>query len=491
MNISNSSRNSNRLWWAAGVVTCLAVVLFVVFGLRGISFGFPLDDAWIHQTYARNLAQRGTWSFVPGRISGGSTSPLWTVLLALGYKVSESFAWNWTLAISIIALGLIVVLLGKSFSRGAQQNYLFTVSFAIMLGFEWHLNWAAASGMETLLYSLGICILLFIMFSNEQKWEWVGVILGLLLWIRPDGLTLLGPVGLITTILLFNKKINFRKLVPGFLIFALIAAAYLFFNHITTGLIFPNTFYAKQMEYRELYLTPYIQRALAEFQVLVVGPGIVVLPGFLYGIYWGIKSKDWKLIAFIAWVLGFGLIYAWRLPVTYQHGRYMIPVLPVYLFIGMLGSRCLIQLIQKESIRKTIQFAFSTFVVLITFGFYIIGILTYRNDIKTINTLMVEPAKYINEVTNPNDLIAVHDIGAMGYFSDREIVDLAGLVNPEVIPFIRDEAKLQQYMKGLGVDYFVCLADWYQNTAEWGQEIAHFSLKVDKTVKETVVLKLK
>ena len=47
--------------------------------------GFPLDDAWIHQTYARNLGLQGTMAFVPGIPSTGSTSAGWTALLAAGY----------------------------------------------------------------------------------------------------------------------------------------------------------------------------------------------------------------------------------------------------------------------------------------------------------------------------------------------------------------------------------------------------------------------
>ena len=43
--------------------------------------------------------------------------------------------------------------------------------------------------------------------------------------------------------------------------------------------------------------------------------------------------------------------------------------------------------------------------------------------------------------TPPDALIAAHDIGAVGYFGQRRLLDLAGLVSPEVIPFIRDEAQ--------------------------------------------------
>jgi hypothetical protein len=228
-----------------------------------------------------------------------------------------------------------------------------------------------------------------------------------------------------------------------------------------------------------------------EFQVWVIGPGIIVLPGFLYAIYWSIKAKDWKLIAFILWCIGFGVLYALRLPVTYQHGRYMIPVLPVYLFIGYLGSMQMVKQIAKESTQKVIQFAFSALVILTSFGFYPLGISTYRQDVETINTLMVEPAKRIAATTQNSDVIAVHDIGAMGYFSGREIIDLAGLVNPEVIPFIRNEPKLLEYMNDKGVNYFVCLDDWYQTSNSWGEEIARYSFAVDNSVKATVVLKLK
>ena len=55
----------------SGLTVALAmVVLYVATG----GGGFPLDDSWIHQTYARNLAQTGQWAFVPGVPSAASTS---------------------------------------------------------------------------------------------------------------------------------------------------------------------------------------------------------------------------------------------------------------------------------------------------------------------------------------------------------------------------------------------------------------------------------
>ena len=66
--------------------------------------GFPLDDSWIHQTYARNLAQSGLWAYVPGVPSAGSTSPFYTVLLAVGYALHVPFfAWTYGLGAAALA----------------------------------------------------------------------------------------------------------------------------------------------------------------------------------------------------------------------------------------------------------------------------------------------------------------------------------------------------------------------------------------------------
>src|SRR5258708_18363401 len=67
--------------------------------------GFPLDDAWIHQTYARNLAQSGQWQYAPGVESAGSTSPLYTLLLTIGYILHMPyFAWTYAVGAAGVAL---------------------------------------------------------------------------------------------------------------------------------------------------------------------------------------------------------------------------------------------------------------------------------------------------------------------------------------------------------------------------------------------------
>ena len=74
---------------------------------------------------------------------------------------------------------------------------------------------------------------------------------------------------------------------------------------------------------------------------------------------------------------------------------------------------------------------------------------------------MVKTAKWINQNTNPDVIVGAHDIGALGFFGNRKIVDLAGLISPDVIPFIRDEKKLANYLDEQNVDILMTLSDWY------------------------------
>lgn len=60
-----------------------------------------------------------------------------------------------------------------------------------------------------------------------------------------------------------------------------------------------------------------------------------------------------------------------------------------------------------------------------------------------------------------NSAIAAHDIGALGYFGDRMIIDLAGLVTPEVIPIIRSEDDLESFLDRNSADYLMTFPGWY------------------------------
>jgi len=103
---------------------------------------------------------------------------------------------------------------------------------------------------------------------------------------------------------------------------------------------------------------------------------------------------------------------------------------------------------------------------LITIGFWIIGAQQYARDVRIINTEMVKTAKWVKQNLPPDQLLAVHDIGAVGYYAPRPILDLAGLVSPEVVPVITDHEALMALMCERQVRYLMVLPNQRPTTAD-------------------------
>jgi hypothetical protein len=78
-----------------------------------------------------------------------------------------------------------------------------------------------------------------------------------------------------------------------------------------------------------------------------------------------------------------------------------------------------------------------------------------------IETEMVVTAKWVAANLPPDALIAAHDIGALGFFDEHALIDLAGLISPDVIPFIRDEPQLTNYLNQQGADYLIAFPGFY------------------------------
>ncbi len=312
--------------------------LWIYLSYKNYRIGFPLDDAWIHQTYARNFVENFRWEFSSGVVSGGSTSPLWTVLLMPGYFIKNNFYMIWTLMLGMVFTVISANIFEKNI-RLLNNNYQkikFPI-FGFIFAFEWHLVWAANSGMETLLYVMFIQIAIYLIISGKMYDLSFAIILGLFLWVRPDAITFVA-VYLFIFFFDFLKKRRFDRkifITIGILVFSI--SLFSGFNKLVTGTIFPNTFYAKQAEYSILYEISLIKRLFNIMLVPITGIGAILIPGFIYKIFRVAKSKDFILTAILLWFFGYMLLFAMRLPVTYQHGRYFIPLIPIYLLFGISG----------------------------------------------------------------------------------------------------------------------------------------------------------
>ena len=458
--IENLVRKSDYRLWLLLTVT-IGCLLYLTFSKQVIGLGFPLDDAWIHQTYARNLYQTGKWIYSSQLVSGGSTSPLWSILLVVGHIIKTPILWSYVLGlICLVCIASISEIIFQNVTNREEHSFPF---FGLFVATEWHFLWASLSGMETLLFTLGIVLIFYLLLFHPQKPFWVGVVCGISIWVRPEALTFLGPSIFVLFFIYFRSMPKFGSKLVGLLSgFVLTFIPYLIFNYILAGSIFPNTFNAKRAEYLILLDMPLYSRVLELIKLPLIGSGVLLLPGFLYQFWKSIHDKNWYILSAYIWWGGIVLIYALNLPVVYQHGRYLIPSMVIFYLTSLIGVDSLVIKLKKNSgIMKRISTVWLLCIVGVQLSFLALGAKTYANDVTIIETEMVASASWIAENTENDALIAAHDIGALGYYGDRRIVDLAGLIDPEVIPIIRDEQSLSEFMDDRGVDYLMTFPSWY------------------------------
>jgi len=459
---SNSLPTRDFFILAAAVLVIALVYLLSSQLTYGV--GFPLDDSWIHQTYARNLAERAEWAFRPGIPSAGSTAPFWSALLAFGFLIRLSpYIWTYLLgAVTLFALAVVCEWAVRELVKSYRPRFPWV---GIFIAFEWHFAWAAMSGMETLLHGLIVTTVLILLMTNSPRYLTLGLLTGLATWVRPDGLTLLAPVFMVILFSGEGIKPRLIQLTQYLIGFGTLFGFYLLFNLAIGGTPMPNTFYAKQAEYVLWQQTPFVTRLGQMFLQLLVGPSLVLIPGVIGWLVKSVRQKMWGSLAALLWSVGYFILYISRLPV-YQHGRYIMPAMPIFFLFGLLAFAEFDAGKLFTRYHWIGQFVWRASIAMLTLAFIFLGAQSYANDVAVIESEMVVTAKWAATNLPPDALIAAHDIGALGYFDQHELIDLAGLISPEVIPFIRDEPRIADYLNQRGADYLIAFPDFYPQLTE-------------------------
>jgi hypothetical protein len=476
MRRSSTASNWRVDSWVGIAVAALAAVLFyLIVSARGYSLGFPLDDSWIHLTYARNIAEHGEWSFRLGERSAGSTSPLWTALLSLGFLLNLApYVWTYLLGWAVLTL---LAIYAESLSRRIVPSYSSRIPWVgLFFVFAWHLTWAAVSGMETLLHGLIILAVLGALISGSRRYLGLGLLTGLSVWVRPDGVTLLGP--LIFVALLSEKTGYLRReaLWKTLIGFGSLFLPYVLFNLALSGNPMPNTFYAKQAEYGAFWHSKSMAERIGDYLwPILASPFIVLVPAALMWLSQRFTARNWGALASLIWVIGYIGIYFVSLP-AYQHGRYIIPAFPVVYLWGILGF---LEFITSFKGSRLLVQLWQVLVIVLSLAFTWIGARQNAHDVFWVQSEMVGTARWIRQNIPADARLAVHDIGALGYYVQNPLVDMAGLLTPDVVPFIRDEARLAQYLDSKSVDYLITFPSFYPQLTSQREPLFEPALKLE------------
>ncbi len=463
---------SRRDLAALGIAVLVGVAAYLLAAALTYRLGFPLDDSWIHVTYARNLALFGQWAFRLDHPSAGSTSPLWTLLLAPGFWLHMGPLW-WSYLLGAVELFALGTLSEWSVRRALPAYRPSLPWIGLLIALEWHMLWAAVSGMETLLQALVATLVLVLLAAGSRRYLALGLLTGLSIWVRPDGLTLAGPVLLVILVdegTLAGKGTAILKYLIGA---GALLLPYVVLNLALSGHPLPNTFYAKQAEYLAWQNRSLLYRLAQLLLQLLTGPGLLLLPGLAFWIVHAARRRDFRGAAVMLWCGGYLLLYILRLP-PYQHGRYLMPALPLLMIFGLVGVVELHRSLAAGGIVRSIRLAWQAGLALLTIGFVALGARAYGQDVGLIETEMVNTATWVSTNLPPDAVIAAHDIGALGYFDQHRLIDMAGLVSPEVIPFLRDETRMAQFLNAQGATYLIAFPAFYPELTQ-GLPVVHSS----------------
>ena len=186
----------------------------------------------------------------------------------------------WTFSRSLILLPFYV-------KDSPQTCKFLSASFpwvGIFIAFEWHLVWAGLSGMETLLHGLIVTTVLILLMTNSPRYLTLGLLTGLSVWARPDGLTLLGPALMTIFFVEQGTRSRLSAMMRYSLGFIPIFGLYLLFNLAVGGTPMPNTFYAKQASTQPGKCFPF--PTVLDNVFATAGPKLVLDPG----VGWLVKS---------------------------------------------------------------------------------------------------------------------------------------------------------------------------------------------------------
>jgi len=436
----------------------LEAVSIIFYLARAGQFAFPLDDAWIHQSYARNLGLHGMMAFSPGIPSSGTTSFLWTLLLALGYVIKVPFflwTFTWGGVFAVITAFIAARLNYKYFG-----NFRNSCLVAVVCILEWHLAWAAVSGMEIGLFTC-LTLLFFLFLTRNVSPLALGALTGLIVLTRPEGILLAVIYGFK---LLFMqpreiKHISFQGVlfVSTFLI---IISPWIVFNFTYGHHPFPNTIAAKFMHYgypwspwRSL---DYLWNVLLFF---LDGSLLLIFPGACFRLYHSIRTKDTLHPHPLFWFLTLIGIYSVTIPFIYDEGRYLIPLIPLVIVYGIEGISQFLETALRTPLMRSMGWILLFVSVL---ALWVNGSAQYSRRIQFYDLIHMQIARWINNHAPQDAVIATHDIGIIGYFTNRQIVDLAGLTTPELVPIMNDPQKTAEYLRSRHASYLIVYSSYFQ-----------------------------
>lgn len=433
--------------------------------------GFPLDDSWIHLQFARNLASGRGFSYSDERWVSGSTAPLWTLLESILFRVAPNPILVGKVLGIVVSIG--AVMAAARLARAVSGHPFAGLAAACVVALLPAAAWGAVSGMElplsTLLVLLGASLVLEAIQTRREPNRGMAV-LAFACLARPENLVVFGLTAAWAASRAEQPRLMARRGVIAAALLALVMAPWVVFSYSTVGRPLPTTFYAKS--------GPGLVRALERGDVVMARTAVVThggggVSGFARtvvdqqsvvsllaagGLAWALWRRrpgaGWLALILVATPFAMGLIAPQR--VKPDNFRYVSQLLAV---VGVLAAAGL-SAVHRSLPRLAVAMLIVACALLTALSFRKAA--DYALSVRNIEELHVTMGRWVAAHVPEGALVAGNDVGALAYFGNHRILDLEGLVSPEVLRFRDGQAN-----RGLRTvmdrkpDYLVISPSWY------------------------------
>ncbi|MCD9854002.1 glycosyltransferase family 39 protein [Epilithonimonas sp. JDS] len=482
-----------------GLLVCYNI--FVVTGFAG-RYIYPLDDAYIHLSMAKNFADFSVWGITQYEFSSTTSSPLFTFLLAILIKVFGNWEYIPMVVNSIAGLFLIWIS-HKYLKQFSKLTYtVFLASIVLLMP----LHLMIMTGMEHVFHTLTMVLALLAFkkyLENEAPRNFSNLALLAILatGFRYESLFF---IFFMCVYLFFVKKEYFQSIALG--LFAITPVLIYGWISVDHGSFFlPNS----------LILKGNTNDGVVGFLTRVAGNGyrgisvLILILILLVQIF--IKSKNQNVFIDkiknnaipIVVFCGFAvhLLFAnfgWLI-------RYEAYLVVVILFaIAPFAD----EVFQKKIGNQVLKFAM-IILLLIIFSIRFVPMLKNQPTAsKNIFDQQIQLADFLHQYYK-NSRIVANDIGAITYFNNIHLLDTYGLGSIEVAKlrkedhgkftdnkklqaYIYNTAKLQDFEVALVFDAWVKMPDYFSkvgtltiqnNYMSGGTTVSFYSIKKENTDK--------
>jgi hypothetical protein len=416
------ARNGLLRVFYLGLITC---------GLFAAFYNWSYDDAFITYRYALNLSDGLGFVYNPGQRTLSTTTPLFTLLLAAGSSV-----WKDTPRLANII---------NAFSAGLGALFLFELCRLKNLSSAGWASLALYPTFPQLVTTIGLEIPLFLalclgtmVFYERKNFSLSALFAALVCLTRPDGV-------LLALVLLGHYLLKERRMPPlkPILLFVIFLLPWFLFTLIYFGTPIPVALTAKQH-----------QGSMAISERFAPGLLTVIKPYASHWVYWvegglalvGIvtallRHRQWTYL--FVWTALYFVTYT-ALGVS-RYPWYYTPLVPGFVIAICLGL-ALIEKFYQVAPNGALPIhsqAITAFVIfLLTIG-QVDHLWQIRSHPDNRIDIYRAAGEWLKDNTPEQALVGTLEVGIIGYYSHRPMLDFAGLLQPEIAAQLTPESDFE------------------------------------------------